>query len=516
MAGATGWRTGRGLLLPGCAAVVLGCVVYAAVTSLRWPLVGDAALMHYVVFLQGRGLVPYRDIVDINLPGTYLFEGLGMRLLGGGALAWRVYDLLLLVAAGWAMVLLDGRRQWAAGLLAAGMFALIHLQDGMAQTGQRDLLIAVLLLWSYVALFAALRVARHGAWLAGISAFLIGTTLTIKPAYLPLGLLLLLLVAGSGRMKAALFWLGGLLLPAAGFAAWLIRIGALRAFLAMARDLVPLHAAMGRKPLAYLLNHAFAPVMGLCGVWLLLWIVGWRDREQWRECLDDLRRKRERWALLAGIVVSLGAYIAQGKGYPYHRYPLLALLLVGMELDFYAAWQTRRKPLLLIGGIALAAQAAFYAPHAAWQVHSIRPIAPFETALSAELKQFGPGLSGNVQCLDTFGGCINTLYDLRLVQASGYLYDCYALGRPETAAVARYRRGFLQAYERHPPEVMVMTDQFCFGQDIGFARMAGWPAFAQELADHYTLQVEWHSSVPQHWFSRAETTPRFRIYRRRR
>ena len=68
--------------------------------SWRWPLVGDASLMHYVIFLMSKGLRPYQDIVDINLPGSYLFEASAMHLLGWGALAWRIYDLFLLAAIG--------------------------------------------------------------------------------------------------------------------------------------------------------------------------------------------------------------------------------------------------------------------------------------------------------------------------------------------------------------------------------------------------------------------------------
>jgi hypothetical protein len=40
-----------------------------------------------------HGFVPYRDIPDIIMPGTYIIEGWAMRLFGGSDLAWRIYDL---------------------------------------------------------------------------------------------------------------------------------------------------------------------------------------------------------------------------------------------------------------------------------------------------------------------------------------------------------------------------------------------------------------------------------------
>ena len=495
------WRPDRGVPVVWATAAVLGCAVYAAALSLRWPLVGDASLMHYVVFLIGRGLVPYRDIVDINLPGTYLFEGLGMRLLGSGALAWRIYDLLLLTAAGAAMVLLAGRRRWPAGLLAAGMFALLHLQDGIAQTGQRDLLIAVLLLWAYVALFAAQRLQERGVWLIFVSTLLCGVTVTIKPTYLPLGIVLLVLAGWKRDAWFRVAGVAGLLLPGMVCLLWLTRIGALPAFLQIVHSLIPLHAELGRRSVSYLLTHATAPVSAVVGLWLLTWLVG-------RPRLD-----RERLELLAGVLIGLVAYVAQGKGYPYHRYPLLALLLLGIEMDLCAAWQASRWPLRVLAGVALAVQCGYLAPHAAWQVRfSIRPAEPFEDALSNELRKLGPGLSGDVQCLDTFGGCVNTLFDLRLEQASGYLYDCYLFTESRNDAVARYREGFLQAYEKRPSRVLVLTDQYCFGEQGGFARVGRWPVIAREIANHYTQRTEWHSPQLQHWFSRGETVSSFRMY----
>ncbi len=93
-------------LLPSLLGVLACSVTVFVVRTWHWPLVGDAPLMHYVVFLIGRGLVPYRDIVDINMPGTYAIEGLVIHLFSGGALAWRLFDLSLCGLATAAMMVL--------------------------------------------------------------------------------------------------------------------------------------------------------------------------------------------------------------------------------------------------------------------------------------------------------------------------------------------------------------------------------------------------------------------------
>lgn len=43
--------------------------------SLHWRMVSDNAFLHYVAYLiNEHGFVPYRDIFEVNMPGTYLFH----------------------------------------------------------------------------------------------------------------------------------------------------------------------------------------------------------------------------------------------------------------------------------------------------------------------------------------------------------------------------------------------------------------------------------------------------------
>src|ERR1700761_4898292 len=115
-----------------CAALVL-CAGASIFWSWHWPLVGDASLMHYVVFLMRRGLTPYKDIVDVNLPGSYLAEAAAMRVFGWGARGWRIYDVVLMLALLGTALQLTRRKGSFAGIFAGALFLLIHVQDGMAQ-----------------------------------------------------------------------------------------------------------------------------------------------------------------------------------------------------------------------------------------------------------------------------------------------------------------------------------------------------------------------------------------------
>src|SRR5262245_7795491 len=83
------------------AAVVAAYAAVAAwllVGSLRWPLIHDAPIMHYIAWRIGNGAVPYRDLFDMNFPGTYLIHLAALRVFGAGDPGWRAFDLAWLTA----------------------------------------------------------------------------------------------------------------------------------------------------------------------------------------------------------------------------------------------------------------------------------------------------------------------------------------------------------------------------------------------------------------------------------
>jgi hypothetical protein len=185
-------KMGRGrfdvIALSVCLASLSVCCLIALHSAWRWPIVGDASLIRYVVFLIHSGRAPYSQIVEINLPGSYLLEYLAMHVFGWGAHGLRLYDGFLCVALCWAAYLLGNKnRRDSLFCLAGGMvFVLVHLQDGLDQAGQRDFALAVLILG---ALSVLIRQGRPGVMAIFFYEFLIGFTLTIKPTLVPFALL---------------------------------------------------------------------------------------------------------------------------------------------------------------------------------------------------------------------------------------------------------------------------------------------------------------------------------------
>src|SRR3954451_21372735 len=137
--------------------VLIACSAIFIVMTRRWPMVGDAALIRYSVFLIQHGWAPYRDFVDINMPGAYWATNLGMHLAPSSDVSWRIFDFGLVALAGMGYFFIARPYSRFAALFATAMLLLIHGQDGVQQAGQRDLVIAVLLVLAVACLLEAVR-----------------------------------------------------------------------------------------------------------------------------------------------------------------------------------------------------------------------------------------------------------------------------------------------------------------------------------------------------------------------
>ena len=93
--------------------------------------------------------MPYRDLFDMNFPGIYVVHRVVTGIGGYGDAAWRAFDLLWLALT--CVLLFRFCRPFGrlASVGAASMFALWHTMGGPLSMGQRDFLVATLLLASF-------------------------------------------------------------------------------------------------------------------------------------------------------------------------------------------------------------------------------------------------------------------------------------------------------------------------------------------------------------------------------
>lgn len=489
------------------AVLCICCIVFVMMTR-HWPVVQDAALLRYADFLIHRGWMPYRDFVDINMPGSFALTAFGMHLAGSQDVSWRIFDLGLIALAGVGYFLIARPYSRFAALFATAMLLLVHGQDGVQQAGQRDEAMAALLILALAFLLEAVRRERW-AWLVPFG-LAVGLSTTIKPTAGPMGVVLLLIAAvyaerGSDGKGRAAAWIGigmaAMAVPMAAMLLWLESNHAVGAWIETQRIYLPYYASLGRRSMQFALLHSISPLLSLVLLWLLC--VALRG-PKWP--------RFERWLLIAATLMSLLGLVVQGKTLPYQRYPMLASLLLLIALDLTTAWRSRRTAARYAALAGLCCACLVLAPLALARVHRFvaRP-QEFDAMLAADLESLGTDLDGRVQCLDTVGECTGTLYDLRLLPATHVPGDLFLFGPESQPAVRRSQQQFMQEVEAKPPLVFVVVSGFFLGGG-GYRKLDRWPAFKEWLEAHYTLRAERKPKELVRWWSRAEEPSGYRLY----
>jgi hypothetical protein len=455
------------------------CVGIFVFGTAHWKQVNDAAQISYLCFLMDHGMAPYRDLLEINMPGIYLVNWSIMHTLGSGSLAWRMFDFSLMAAATWAMIVIAKPIDWLAGVLGATLFVLYHGRDGAGQQGQRDLIIAVLLLCAYAFIFEFFR-GRRGNYAMFAFGLCAGLATTIKPTPLPFVLLLLGVVAyrlkqaGEPVWRPCLYVVLGMLVPFAIVGAFLVSKHSVGAFWYLLRVDLPFYQTLGRLRFQHLLDMSASGSVRTLALIALVIALMKRDWWNWEGKL-----------LAAGIIFGFASYFAQGKGFPYHRYPMFAFLFLWIGIQLITALRAQGAPrvLAITGMVFVLILLPIYvrqALHRVWDTQYI-------DALSADLNHLGGHqLSGHVQCVTMPADCHATLYRMGLVQATGLFYDYLIFGSSQEQVVRDARGRFWQQFERNPPRVVIVGGGL-YPDNSGYQKLATWPLFQQELAKNYYL-----------------------------
>ena len=363
-------------------AVVLGvaalCIVIA---THRWPLIWDAQVFHYGNFLIAHGFSPYREIIDMNMPGTYLIDGWVIKVFGAGDLAWRIFDFTLLGVLCLAMMAVALPYDWLAGLFAGVMFALIHASEGPQNAGQREEVITVLIVVAYAFLFEARR--RRYPWMMIFFGLSLGMASSIKPTQVPLGACLLGLawwdLKRRGDTFAAYLWwsLLGASVAAATVATFLLRYDAASAWMDNSKRLIPYYAGMERINFHLLLRFSL-PIAAYVLLPFAVAVVSWgRFRSNW-----------EYWAISVGAAFGAFSYLVQGKAYAYHRYTFVAFILLWIALELTQGMRkTGWVKAVAIAGMSVGSLALV--PIYTWLVLQVQPLNMFTPALERDLSRIG-------------------------------------------------------------------------------------------------------------------------------
>jgi hypothetical protein len=442
---------------------------------------GDAQVFHYSDFLMRAGMSPYRQIIDINMPGAYLSEFAGISLFGGSDLGWRLYDFALLIALIIGTISIASTYDWYAGMYAGVLFALIHGSEGPMATAERDEVMTVLVILGYALIFLGVRHRRPVFFF--FSGIALALAATIKPTAAAFELFLTVITLLHLRKKGIRifpFLLQTLvatlcvLLATLSFLLWR---GSLHAF-GRSIVLAASYSAIARPSFPYMLHYSTP--RGLTLLLPLAVFLFFRNRS-WQNW--QIR------AIIGGMILGLASYFVQGKGFVYHRYPFVAFALLWSSLEFTVALRKGRFS-AFVGGAGLLIGTLLIAPF--YLQRSFRVDQPNRIAMEivGDLEHYPASkLQGSVQCLDGVAGCFSALYRLQLRQSTGVIGDQLLFSSHPNSTVSDIRSEFFREITSAPPMIFVETN-YRFGDRQTFNKVNAWPEFANFLQQNYTIAYE--------------------------
>jgi hypothetical protein len=472
-------------------------LVVQAGFSLKWPIAHDEAPLFYEAFLmRAEGRIPYRDIFDFQMPGSFAaYYALGI-LSGFNGPGVRILDLLILTVL--LIVTFFSMRRFGKmpAFAAAILFGLKYLQGGPSMSLQREYL---LLIFIALAVWISMRdelTPKHRFTLG----LLFGLAAVIKP-HAAIGLIPVLLfditdifkrrkltllnAAVTGILPA----LAGFLVPIIIVAAWLALNNALVPFISIATNYWPLYSQISGQlvitPQAERTSFLLDQIWRLGGnaLWLIPAMVG-----------IYLNQNRKTY-LLASLALSYAIYPAfSGQFFPYHYIPFIYFIILLASLSISAlnfqpsTFNAYIAPFILLSVI----------------IFSIRPSSAFLRQLEGRpvitstyrANQIARFLEKNVRAGDTIqpldwtGGTLLAMLETRAHIATPYIFDFYFYHHVSNPYIQNLRADFMKQLKNSSPrfiiEVTSMDKPWISGEDTS----RDFPELRAFLNGNYSITIQ--------------------------
>lgn len=469
------------------ASIVLCVITFVfAVQSLDWPLLWDAARVHYVSMIIADGGAPYRDVFDTDLPGTYLLHLLILKTIGGGDFAWRLFDFACLICINGLVFLYCRKFGVLSSLLAVCLFSAFHLYNGPLYMGQRDYYLVFFIISG---MWFAARYVENGFRLHNfaLSGFILGAGCTIKPH---LGILMLfincicLVFAFRARTRwivhGLLFFVCACIAPCL-ILYWLFVLGALESFFDIVFNyLLPFYSKFEYHPVSSLLSRKILGVPIVIDI-TLVFIASTAI------CLWERVINIRRLFLVAGIFYGVIHFLSQGHS-DYHFYPALFCMFL-CATSWLAVIKYRYFTLpslimilvlthLVFGTTAIVAKSIIKKPphHITHFICVNDLVGDLEGKVSR---------SERVQVMDFMSGGIHALYKLHYKQSTRFIYDFHFFHDTHHPYIQGLRKEFLNSLQSNPPVFFVLTKVSWPFQ--GYERLNKFPELCNWLSANYVL-----------------------------
>lgn len=463
--------------------IFIGFFLLQAFNSLGWRMEHDTPLLHYAGFLIDKyDLVPYKDIFETSMPGTFAFHYFVGTLFGYGDLAFRMLDLALLSVLLIATYLFMSRFGRLPALWAVALFGIVYLDKGQTMSLQRDYIgiipIAIALLTIPVRADVPVHLGRFA--LVGL---LFGLSSMVKPHLgigLPVIFVTLLTFHWNSRNESLLDLLScgsvcavSFFLPVIIAVVWLAANSALYPFINIFSQYMPLHNAItgghmnlsGFNHVLYILQNTIGlggySVLFLCSLFAY-----------YRASMHINSDKAITISLvcLFSCTTAYAIYpTIAGKFWGYHYMPFAYFCTISSALCLYA-WPDQnissslsyfRKALPLIILLLAATSQGLY-PIAVYraltdlnsgpEAHAPKGGRVDEIAnwLKSKLR---PG--DTVQPLDWTGGSIHAMLISEAKLATRFMYDYHFYHHVSSPYILKLRANFIEQLRKARPRFII-------------------------------------------------------------
>ena len=436
--------------------------------STQWPIAHDEAPLFYEAFLmRAAGLVPYRDLFDFQMPGSFVAYSVLGFFSGFDSFRIRILDLLILTAL-LAITFLAMRRFGKTPAFAAAiLFGLKYLQGGPSMSLQREYL---LLIFIALAVWISMRdelTLKHRLTLG----VLFGLSALIKP-HAAIGLVPILLFDIADMVKRLRLTLlnaaatsilpaaAGFLIPVFVIIAWLGFTGALIPFINIAVNYWPLYSQIngqmevtaGAARISLLLTQSLR--LGGNGLWLIPAAIG------------IYFNQNKKTYLLASLALSYAIYPTfSGQFFPYHYLPFVYFisLLASLTFDLRPSTIFILHPLSFTPALACGASVLILSlllPSSAFirQLEG-KPIST-STDRAEEISHFleknlHASRGDTVQPLDWTGGALLAMLETRARIATPYIFDFYFYHHVSHPYIQGLRADFMNDLQIASPRFII-------------------------------------------------------------
>lgn len=467
--------------------------------SLQWRMTHDEAPLLYEAFLmRAEGLIPYRDLFDFQMPGSFVAYSILGLLSGFDDFRLRILDLFILTALLVITFFAMQRFGKTSAFAAVILFGLKYMQGGPSMSLQREYLLLIFIALAVYISMLDEWTPRHRITLG----LLFGLAAVIKP-HAAIGLIPILLFdisdmvqrlkltlltsspLGNAATRSILPAAAGFVIPVFAMFAWLGITGALTPFITIALNYWPLYSQVngqmevtaGAARMSLLLNQTLR--LGGHALWLIPAAIG------------VYFNQNKKTYLLVALAFCYAIYPAfSGQFFPYHYIPFIyfIILLTSQTVNLQPS---TLKPLLLITSyfllITLVLPSQTFIRQIQGKSISTSTDRAVEIAnfLDRKLKA-----GDTVQPLDWTGGTLLAMLETHARIATPYVFDFYFYHHVSNPYIQSLRTDFMNHLQLANPRFIVEVTAIDKPWITGLDTSREFPELRAYLDENYSIAIQ--------------------------